>query len=95
MKFLFKKSTQHMFLISGFLLSALLLSSTDDKGIRTLWTLHKETQRVAQEISSLQTRLDTLTNHIDRFHFDAIEQERIVRLQTGYLKPNELLIEWL
>jgi len=72
-----------------------MLSYNDPKGIRALWTLRAENKKVVKEIKELKTNLFRITQKINEFKGNPAYQERMVRLQTGYLKQNEMLIEWL
>lgn len=75
--------------------TAAFLSSTDSKGMRTLWTLWTENQKVEKETQQIKIKLGDMAKKIEAFSRNETSQERTVRLQTGYLRDNEMLIEWL
>ena len=75
--------------------SAGAVSYFDSKGIRALYTLHTENIKVENENAQLSLDLQNLQREQEDFQSNPKHKERIVRLRTGYLDDNELLIEWL
>lgn len=92
---LIKQGASHGLALLSLSTMALLLSYTDPKGIRAWLTVRSEHQKVSQEILSLKDKLSALSSEISAFESDPIYQEQLVRIQTGYLKSNEVMIEWL
>ena len=85
----------HVVIVAAAVGIAFLLSYTDPKGIRTLWTLWTENQKETLQTEQMKVKHQEMTQKVESFKRNDTAQERIVRIQTGYLKDNEMLIEWL
>ncbi len=79
----------------GIVVSAVgTISYFESKGVQTLWTLYQKKKKFDQELVLLKQELEALQHTIQIFKHDRRYRERVIRLQTGYLAENELLVEW-
>jgi cell division protein FtsB len=67
----------------------------EPKGLRTLLTLHEEASKLQLEIGHLSSELEKFKREWELLQKDRVYLERVVRTESGYLAPNEILIEWL
>jgi len=84
----------HVGIFLGLTLIVSAVSYFDAKGIRTLLTLYKENKNLNSEITKLQADHQRLKQQITQIKDNPEVQERIVRLETGYLAEDEMLLEW-
>jgi len=85
----------HILLILLLVLGSWTISYFAPKGIRTLMTVYAEQKKLKEEIRHLKVELNGLEYKLKLMNSRPEYQERIVRLETGYLADKELLIEWL
>jgi cell division protein FtsB len=79
----------------GFLLMLLALSIASDRGFLAMWQVQGEVAQLAHEVRQIEATNDDMLRQIERLRHDERYIEKIAREELGFVRPNELVFEYV
>lgn len=79
----------------SFLLVMLALSIVNDRGFLAMWRMQSEVAQLARDVRTIEASNRELLANIERLRHDQGYIERIAREELGFVRPNELVFEFV
>ncbi len=79
----------------SFLLIMLALSIANDRGFLAMWRMQSEVAQLVNDVRKIEASNDALLFNIERLRHDKSYIEKIAREELGFVRPNELVFEYV